>query len=374
MWQSKTLDKNLNKQISFMRVALNLAKKGLGHVSPNPCVGAIVVKNNKIVGEGYHSKAGGHHAEVMAINEAGKLARDADLYVTLEPCNHYGKTPPCAELIVKTGLRKVFIACKDTNPLVSGKGIEYLKSKNIEVEQGILESEAVNLNKGFFKRIKEKKPYITIKIASSIDGNTSLKSGESKWITSEYAREDVQKLRANACAILTGVGTVNNDNPNLNVRKRNSNLQPKRFILDSHLSIKPDLSILQQENIFLVYGDDLNNNFDNLIKTKAKLVKIPLKNNQIDLPFFISHLEEYGVNNLLVEAGPNLTGSMIEAGYFDDVIIYIAPTLLGSDANNLVKLTQIKNIKQKIKFSFEDVRLIGPDLRVTLKAVKNDMD
>ena len=374
MWQSKTLDKNLNKQISFMRVALNLAKKGLGHVSPNPCVGAIVVKNNKIVGEGYHSKAGGHHAEVMAINEAGKLARDADLYVTLEPCNHYGKTPPCAELIVKTGLRKVFIACKDTNPSVSGKGIEYLKSKNIEVEQGILESEAVNLNKGFFKRIKEKKPYITIKIASSIDGNTSLKSGESKWITSEYAREDVQKLRANACAILTGVGTVNNDNPNLNVRKRNSNLQPKRFILDSHLSIKPDLPILQQENIFLVYGDDPNNNFDNLIKTKAKLVKIPLKNNQIDLPFFISHLEEYGVNNLLVEAGPNLTGSMIEAGYYDDLIIYIAPTLLGSDANNLVKLTQIKNIKQKIKFSFEDVRLIGPDLRVTLKAVKNDMD
>ena len=374
MWQSKTLDKNLNKQISFMRVALNLAKKGLGHVSPNPCVGAIVVKNNKIVGEGYHSKAGGHHAEVMAINEAGKLARDADLYVTLEPCNHYGKTPPCAELIVKTGLRKVFIACKDTNPSVSGKGIEYLKSKNIEVEQGILESEAVNLNKGFFKRIKGKKPYITIKIASSIDGNTSLKSGESKWITSEYAREDVQKLRANTCAILTGVGTVNNDNPNLNVRKRNSNLQPKRFILDSHLSIKPDLPILQQENIFLVYGDDLNNNFDNLIKTKAKLVKIPLKNNQIDLPLFISHLEEYGVNNLLVEAGPNLTGSMIEAGYFDDVIIYIAPTLLGSDANNLVKLTQIKNIKQKIKFSFEDVRLIGPDLRVTLKGVKNDMD
>lgn len=374
MWLSKTLDKNLNKQISFMRVALNLAKKGLGHVSPNPCVGAIVVKNNKIVGEGYHSKAGGHHAEVMAINKAGKLARDADLYVTLEPCNHYGKTPPCAELIVKTGLRKVFIACKDSNLLVSGKGIEYLKSKNIEVEQGILESEAVNLNKGFFKRIKEKKPYITIKIASSIDGNTSLKSGESKWITSEYAREDVQKLRANACAILTGVGTVNNDNPNLNVRKRNSNLQPKRFILDSHLSIKPDLSILQQENIFLVYGDDLNNNFDNLIKTKAKLVKIPLKNKLIDLPSFISHLEEYGVNNLLVEAGPNLTGSMIEAGYFDDVIIYIAPTLLGSDANNLVKLTQIKNIKQKIKFSFEDVRLIGPDLRVTFKAVKNDMD
>ncbi|MDA9155339.1 bifunctional diaminohydroxyphosphoribosylaminopyrimidine deaminase/5-amino-6-(5-phosphoribosylamino)uracil reductase RibD [Methylophilaceae bacterium] len=374
MWLSKTLDKNLNKQISFMRVALNLAKKGLGHVSPNPCVGAIVVKNNKIVGEGYHSKAGGHHAEVMAINKAGKLARDADLYVTLEPCNHYGKTPPCAELIVKTGLRKVFIACKDSNLLVSGKGIEYLKSKNIEVEQGILESEAVNLNKGFFKRIKEKKPYITIKIASSIDGNTSLKSGESKWITSEYAREDVQKLRANACAILTGVGTVNNDNPNLNVRKRNSNLQPKRFILDSHLSIKPDLSILQQENIFLVYGDDLNNNFDNLIKTKAKLVKIPLKNKLIDLPSFISHLEEYGVNNLLVEAGPNLTGSMIEAGYFDDVIIYIAPTLLGSDANNLVKLTQIKNIKQKIKLSFEDVRLIGPDLRVTLKAVKNDMD
>tara|TARA_B110000008_G_scaffold30744_1_gene27553 strand:+ start:3922 stop:5028 length:1107 start_codon:yes stop_codon:yes gene_type:complete len=368
------LDKNLNKQISFMRVALNLAKKGLGLVAPNPCVGAIVVKDDKIVGKGFHSKAGGHHAEVMAINEAGKLAHDGDLYVTLEPCNHHGKTPPCTELIVKTRFRKVFIACKDLNPLVSGKGIAYLKSKNIEVDQGILETEAVNLNKGFFKRVKEKKPYITIKIASSIDGNTSLKSGESKWITSEYAREDVQKLRANACAILTGVGTVNNDDPNLNVRKRQPTIQPKRFILDSHLSIKPDLSILQQENIFLVYGDDPNNNFDNLIKTKAKLVKIPLNNNQIDLSSFISHLEEYGVNNLLVEAGPKLSGAMIEVGYYDDLIIYIAPTLLGSDANNLVKLTQIKNIKQKIKFLFKDIRLIGPDLRVTLKAKKNDLD
>tara|TARA_B100000767_G_scaffold77969_1_gene74637 strand:- start:372 stop:1478 length:1107 start_codon:yes stop_codon:yes gene_type:complete len=368
------LDKNLNKQISFMRVALNLAKKGLGHVSPNPCVGAIVVKNNKIVGKGYHSKAGGHHAEVMAINEAGKLAHNGDLYVTLEPCNHYGKTPPCAELIVKTGLRKVFIACKDLNPLVSGEGIKYLKSKNIKVEQGILESEAVNLNKGFFKRVKEKKPYITIKIASSIDGNTSLKSGESKWITSDYAREDVQKLRANVCAILTGVRTVNNDNPSLNVRKRGFHMQPKRFILDSHLSIKPDLSILQQENVFLVYGDDPKNNIDKLTKTKAKLVKISLKNNQIDLMSFISQLEEYGVNNLLVEAGPTLTGSMIDAGYYDDLIMYIAPILLGSDANNLVKLSQIRSIKQKIKFSFEDIRQIGPDLRVLLKAAKNDLD
>jgi len=357
-----------------MRTALNLAKKGLGHVAPNPCVGAIVVKNDKIVGEGYHSKAGGHHAEVMAINEAGKLAHDADLYVTLEPCNHYGKTPPCAELIVKTGFRKVFVACKDLNPLVSGKGIEYLKSKNIEVEQGILEAEAVNLNKGFFKRIKEKKPFITIKIASSMDGNTSLKSGESKWITSKYAREDVQKLRANSCAILTGVGTVNNDNPNLNVRNRGFNIQPKRFILDSHLSAKPNLSILQQENVFLVYGDDPNNNFEKLIKTKVNLLQIPLKNKRIDLSLLISQLEECGVNNLLVEAGPDLTGAMIEAGYYDDLIIYVAPSLLGSDANNLINLTQIKNIKQKIHLSFKDVRMLGPDLRVLLKPKKNGLD
>lgn len=357
-----------------MRMALNLAEKGLGQTSPNPCVGAIVVKNDKVVGEGYHLKAGEHHAEVMAIHEAGKLAQDADLYVTLEPCNHHGRTPPCAELIVKTGLRHVFIACKDPNPLVSGKGIEYLKSKNIEVEQGILEGEAVNLNKGFFKRIKEKKPFITIKVASSIDGNTSLKSGESKWITSEYAREDVQKLRANVCAILTGVGTVNHDNPNLNVRNREPHKQPKRFILDSHLSMKSDLSILQQDNVFIVYGDDPDNNFDSLIKTKAKLVKIPLRNNQINLSFFVSHLEEYGINNLLVEAGPKLTASVIEAGHYDDLIIYIAPILLGSDANNLVKLTQIKNIRQKIQFSFEDIRQIGPDLRVTLRAKKNDLN
>jgi len=357
-----------------MREALNLAKKGLGFVSPNPCVGAVLVKDNQIIGQGYHAQAGADHAEVIAINDAGSLAKDAHLFVTLEPCNHHGKTPPCAELIVKSGIKKVFISCKDNNPQVSGRGIEYLKSNNVEVDLGILENEAIALNQGFFHRMKEKKPYIKIKIASSLDGNTSLKTGESKWITSEHSRNDVQKLRANACAILTGVGTVNNDNPDLNVRKRKSNTQPKRFILDSHLSIKPDLSILQQENIFLVYGDDPNKNFDNLIKTKAKLVKIPLKNKRIDLSFFISHLEEYGINNLLVEAGPKLTGSMIEAGYYDDLIIYIAPILLGSDANNLVKFTQIKDINQKMKFSFEDIRQVGSDLRVLLRAKKNDLD
>ncbi|MBT7482801.1 MAG: bifunctional diaminohydroxyphosphoribosylaminopyrimidine deaminase/5-amino-6-(5-phosphoribosylamino)uracil reductase RibD [Nitrosomonadales bacterium] len=374
MQQSKILDKNLNKKISYMRAALNLAKKGLGFVAPNPCVGAILVKNDKIVGQGYHSKVGGPHAEVVAINKAGKLAQDADLYVTLEPCNHYGKTPPCTELIAKSGIRKAYIACTDINPLVSGRGMEYLKSKNIEVELGVLESEAVNLNQGFFHRIKEKKPFIKIKIASSMDGNTSLNNGESKWITSEYAREDVQKLRANACAILTGVGTVNNDNPNLNVRNRAFDTQPKRFILDSHLSIKNDLKILQQENVFLVYGSDPDNNSDKLRNTKARLLQIPLKNNRVDLSLLISHLSECGINNLLVEAGPTLSGAMIEAGHYNDLIIYVAPVLLGSDANNLIKISQLKNMKQKISFSFKDIRMVGPDIRATLKSKKNGLD
>ena len=356
-----------------MQEALKLAKKGLGLVTPNPCVGAVVVKDNKIVGEGYHIKSGGDHAEVIAINSAGSLAEGADLYVTLEPCNHHGKTPPCAELIVKSGIRKVFVACKDTNPQVSGKGIEYLLSKNILVELGILENEAIILNQGFFHRMRERKPFIKIKIASSLDGNTSLNSGESKWITSEQARDDVQKLRASSCAILSGIGTVNNDNPKLNVRHRPYDKQPKRFILDSHLSINPELDILQQENVFLVYGDDPNKNLGNLKDKKVILLKMPLKNNRIDLSYLISQLNEYGINNLLVEAGPTLSGEMIETGLFNNLIIYISPSFLGSEANNLIKSNKINEMKQKINLHYKDIRRIGPDIKITLEP-KYDLD
>lgn len=352
-----------------MREALNLAKKGLGFVSPNPCVGAVLVKDDQIIGQGYHAQAGADHAEVIAINEAGSLAKDAYLFVTLEPCNHHGKTPPCAELIVKSGIKKVFISCKDNNPLVSGRGIEYLKSNNVEVDLGILENEAIALNQGFFHRMKEKKPYIKIKIASSLDGNTSLKTGESKWITSEHSRDDVQKLRAHSCAILSGVGTVNSDNPKLNVRGRNHDKQPKRFILDSHLSIKSNLEILQQENVFIVYGDDPNNNLSKLKNIKAKLIQMPQKNNRIDLSYVISYFNKFGINNLLVEAGPTLSGAMIESGFFNDLIIYIAPVLLGSEANNLIKLTKIKTMKQRINFSYKDIRSIGSDIRITLESM-----
>ncbi len=356
-----------------MQEALKLAKKGLGLVTPNPCVGAVVVKDNKIVGEGYHIKSGGDHAEVIAINKAGSFAVGADLYVTLEPCNHHGKTPPCAELIVKSGIRKVFVACKDTNPQVSGKGIEYLLSKNILVELGILENEAIILNQGFFHRMRERKPFIKIKIASSLDGNTSLNSGESKWITSEQARDDVQKLRASSCAILSGIGTVNNDNPKLNVRHRPYDKQPKRFILDSHLSINPELDILQQENVFLVYGDDPNKNLGNLKDKKVILLKMPLKNNRIDLSYLISQLNEYGINNLLVEAGPTLSGEMIETGLFNNLIIYISPSFLGSEANNLIKSNKINEMKQKINLHYKDIRRIGPDIKITLEP-KYDLD
>ena len=321
-----------------MRVALNLAKKGLGHVSPNPCVGAIVVKNDKIVGEGYHSKAGGHHAEVMAINEAGKLAQDADLYVTLEPCNHFGKTPPCAELIVKTGFRKVFIACKDLNPLVSGKGIAYLESKNIKVEQGILESEAVDLNKGFFKRIKEKKPFITIKIASSIDGNTSLKSGESKWITSEHAREDVQKLRANACAILTGVGTVNIDNPNLNVRSWKGK-NPIRIIID--------------------YDNKLSNKF-NVFNDQAKTIKITKNNIDQSLPIaseISSLLFKENIQSVIVEGGKKTLEEFIKTNLWDEARIF-------TNKKNLKKGTEAPKLKGKIilekKIDDDELKIIKP--------------
>jgi len=357
-----------------MSQALALAKKSQGQSRPNPSVGALIVKNGTIVGRGFHSVYGEDHAEVLALQEAGPLSKGADLYITLEPCNHQGKTPPCTESIISAGITNVFIAMKDPNPLVNGSGTNYLKRNGINVTSGIMEEDAKKINRGFINRMVNSKPYVRSKIAMSFDGKTSLFDGQSQWITCEASRADVQKWRSKSCAILTGKGTINSDNPRLSVRKISSQKQPLRIILDSHLNVKESSEILQQDNVIVIYGDDLNLNLQKLKKSRARFVKIPLLNNKIDLNKLMSYLNTLEINELLVEAGPDLNGELLRLGLVDEFITYTAPYIMGGDANGLFNSPIIKSMKDKIKLSIIDFRHIGEDIRIQAIVSKSHVD
>jgi len=353
-----------------MSQALSLAIKGSCKTKPNPYVGCIIVKDNIIIGQGYHSKSGGMHAEILALQEAGENARNGDLYVTLEPCAHYGKTPPCIESIISIGIKRVFIAMKDPNPLVKGKGIAILRKNNIEVITDILVEQAKEINLGFISRMSLRRPYIRSKIATSLDGKTSLMSGESQWISSEDSRRDVQIWREKSCAILTGVGTVNFDNPNLTVRHISSQEQPLRIILDSHLSINLNSKILTQENVLLVYGDDPKNKIKLLKNIKVTTLCLPLSNKKINLHKLMEYLVRIEINNLWIEAGPNLNGSFLELGLIDELITYMAPILLGGNASQMFNAPILKSVKNKIHLKLYDVRHVGCDLRIQSRVIR----
>jgi diaminohydroxyphosphoribosylaminopyrimidine deaminase/5-amino-6-(5-phosphoribosylamino)uracil reductase len=357
-----------------MSLALELAKKSQGNARPNPSVGAIIVKDEKIVGKGSHEVFGKDHAEVVAIKEAGLLAKGADLYVTLEPCSHQGKTPPCTNTIISAGISNVYVAMKDPNPLVNGLGIDYLKNNGVSVTSGIMEEEAKQLNVGFINRMKSSRPYVRSKIAISLDGKTSLSNGKSKWITSEASREDVQKWRLKSCAILTGKGTVNSDNPSLNIRNITSEQQPLRIILDSHLRVKVESKILQQSNVAVIYGADQNSNLIELEKTKANFIKMPLLDNKINLMGLMGYLNKLEINELWVEAGPDLNGELLKLGLLDELITYTAPCIIGGSANSMFNAPILEDMKDKIKLSVLDCRSIGKDIRIQALVCKNDVD
>jgi len=357
-----------------MSQALALAKKSQAKARPNPSVGAIVVKDEKIVGKGLHETAGQDHAEVIALKDAGLLSKGADLYVTLEPCNHQGKTPPCTSRIISAGISNVYIAMKDPNPLVNGLGIEYLKNNGINVISGIMEEEAEKLNLGFINRMIKSRPYIRSKIAISLDGKTSLFNGQSQWITSEASRADVQKWRLKSCGILTGRGTINSDDPSLSVRTLSLNHQPLRIILDSHLRVKVESKILQQSNVIVFYGADKNLNLTKLKKTKAEFIKIPLLDKKINLVELMKYLNELEINELWVEAGPDLNGELLRLGLLDELITYTAPYIMGGNANGMFNAPILKDMKDKIKLSILDLRSVGEDIRIQTKIWKKDVD
>ena len=335
-----------------MALALKLSKLGQAGVGANPMVGCVISSDDKIIAKDYHHQYGQEHAEINALNQIGHKAENCKLYVTLEPCSHHGKTPPCINAIIKSGIKKVYVATLDPNPLVSGSGVELMKENGIDVEIGLLENNAIEVNRGFFKRMKTGLPFITSKIAMSLDGRIAMRSGESKWITSEASRADVQILRSQNQAILTGSGTILNDNPMLTVRNKKLQSKPLRVVIDSGNSIT-DKSL----NIFSSDSETLILN-----PTNSKI----LKNGKIDLKSALIKLGEIGINNVLLESGSGLNGAMMESSLIDEFIIYTAPVILGSDAQAMMELP-FKKMSEKISLNILELTQVANDLKIRAK-------
>lgn len=358
-----------------MTLALRLAEQGLYTTQPNPRVGCVIVKNNQIVGQGAHLKAGEPHAEVFALREAGVDAEGADAYVTLEPCNHHGRTPPCVDALIKAGVKRVVVAMQDPNPLVAGNGIKRLQAHGIEVEIGLMETESKSLNLGFISRMTSALPFVRCKVATSLDGRTALKNGKSLWITSEPARLDVQHWRAQSCAIVTGIGTVLRDNPSMNVRLENATRQPLRVIVDSKLQTPVDCKMLNSElliisPVVIAYSHDVNNKAAFLTATGAELLHLPDANGRVDLLALLAKLGSCGVNEVLLEAGQSLNGAFLQAGLINEFIFYYAPKLMGADAKAMFAIPELTEMQQATDLQVFDVRQIGQDIRLRAKPVK----
>ena len=349
-----------------MSEALRLAEKAMFTTSPNPRVGCVIVKNNVILGRGYHKKSGGPHAEVMALEEAGNQAEESDVYITLEPCNHFGKTPPCVNALIKAKVKKVFIAMQDPNPLVSGKGIQALKDAHIETEVGVMEAQAQILNAGFISRMSKKLPFVRAKLAVSLDGKTALHNGKSQWITGDEARQDVQYWRASSCAIITGIGTVIHDNPKLSVRLYENARQPLRVVVDSDLKISLDANILHEKPLLIVYANDKHEKLAQLKSLGIECIQLN-NNDKVDLTSLLKKLAEREINDVWIEAGEGLNGAFLKANLIDELIIYYAPVILGSEAKGMFTIPAYENLENKIMTTVIDHRWIGQDLRMRFK-------
>lgn len=362
----------------FMARALYLAKKAHYTARPNPKVGAVLVQNDQIIGEGFHLQAGLAHAEVNAMNDArskGHSIEGATAYVTLEPCAHFGRQAPCAVALTKAKVSKVIFAMQDPNPLVSGAGAKILKDAGIEVFSGLLEAEAKKLNIGFVKRMRTGLPRVTIKIASSLDGRTAMASGESYWITGESARHQVQKMRAESGAIITGSGTVLQDNPRLNVRlseyTENPNFQaPLKVILDTHNRIEHEAKLFQDgAPVWLVSGSELSEQKTRMFPKHVKHSVVSLdKKGRLDLLELLTKLGEAGVNDVLVEAGSRLAAAFIQERLMDELIVFMAPKIMGATGRPQFDLN-IKKMSDSIQLEMLDVRHYGDDLMLRYRSV-----
>ena len=365
----------------FMQRAIMLAKQGHYTTSPNPRVGCVLVKDGKIVGEGFHQKAGEGHAEVNALAMAGKNAQGATAYVTLEPCSHYGLTPPCAKGLILAGIKHVIAAMVDPNPKVAGNGLKMLAQAEISSQHGLLRQAAEDLNVGFIKQMTTGLPYVRCKLAASLDGKTAMKNGESKWITSPQARQDVQRLRAQSCAIISGADSILTDNAKMTVRwselgelkdsyQEEDVRQPIRVIIDTKNRLTPNLALFNEHSPIILIRRTIENihQWPHFVRQVVLPVVNTLANEQqIDLHALLQYLAKLNLNDVLIESGARLAGAFIEQNLVDELILYQAPKLMGADSKSLVNMTSIESLSQAKELNIIDLRMIGKDIRIIAK-------
>ncbi|MFA5916581.1 MAG: bifunctional diaminohydroxyphosphoribosylaminopyrimidine deaminase/5-amino-6-(5-phosphoribosylamino)uracil reductase RibD [Burkholderiales bacterium] len=359
----------------FMARALQLAQRGLYSTTPNPRVGCVMVRDGHVIGEGWHEKAGLPHAEAAALSaivgaggtakdDRGGVARGATAYVTLEPCSHFGRTPPCADALIDAGVTRVVVAMPDPNPLVAGEGLAKLAAAGIEVTSGLLAAEAQELNIGFVSRMTRGRPWLRLKVAASLDGKTALNNGVSQWITGAEARRDAHAWRARSCAVLTGIGTVRDDNPRLSVREVQTTRQPLKVVIDSRLETPPDAAVLEGGNVLIAAAQDDSARSAALRARGAEIVLLPNAQGKVELAELMQELGRRGINEVLAEAGTRLNGSLLREGCVDELLIYQAPILIGDSARGMFGLAELTDLAGARRLNIVERRVVGADFRI----------
>jgi diaminohydroxyphosphoribosylaminopyrimidine deaminase/5-amino-6-(5-phosphoribosylamino)uracil reductase len=356
----------------FMSRALALAARALNDASPNPRVGCVIVRDSRVLGEGWTQPPGSNHAEIEALLDArrnGHDVRGATAYVSLEPCSHFGRTPPCATALIEARVGRVIAAVEDPNPQVAGGGLDMLRDAGIDVRCGLLAQEATEMNVGFFSRMQRGRPWVRLKIAASLDGKTALENGVSKWITSEASRRDGHAWRARACAVLTGIGTVQADNPQMNVRLVEATRQPLRVLVDSRLEVDPAARIFEGEGAVLVATAVADAARTIALRARgAEVVVLPGDGGKVDLAALMRELARRQINEVHVEAGFKLNGSLVKAGVVDELLVYLAPLLIG-EAQGMLHLPALSDLAQAQRLEFREVSAVGEDVRIRARLV-----